>query len=222
MTIWQRLYLWACERLYAELAWSYDLVSWLVSWGAWTQWRAAALTHIHGTRVLEIGFGTGTLLTTLAQQGYQVTGLELSAAMHVQTARKLARHHLAVPRVQAPTQQMPFVGGTFDTIISTFPSGYIVEPATLRECARLLRPPTAVSPGGRLVIVMGVANAQTPWGLLLQWIAPPSAAVDEQAERLRRHFTAAGLQAQFLAKRQATATVNLIIAAPLLDETPCQ
>lgn len=212
MTMIQRLYLWACERLYAEFAWSYDLVSWLVSWGAWTHWRAAALNHIQGQRVLEIGFGTGTLLTTLAQQGYRVTGLELSTAMHLQTARKLARHHLAVPRVQAPTQQMPFAAGAFDTIIATFPSGYIMEPATLRECARLLQPASANASGGKLVIVMGVAHAKTPWGLLLQWIAPPRAAVAQHEERLLRHFAAAGLRARYVTEQQTTATVNLIVA----------
>jgi len=30
-----RLYVWATERLYQELAWAYDGVSWLVSLGHW-------------------------------------------------------------------------------------------------------------------------------------------------------------------------------------------
>lgn len=142
-----RLYLWAAERLYNELAWAYDLVSWLVSLGHWSGWRRVALEHVNGQRVLEIGFGTGELLVEAAHRGLEIYGLELSAAMHRVTARKLARRGIHVPRVRALAQAMPFAGGCFDTVISTFPAPYILDPATIREVARLLRP------SGRFVIV---------------------------------------------------------------------
>lgn len=236
LTLIQRLYLWACERLYAELAWSYDLVSWFVSFGAWSRWQATALTYMRGDQVLEIGFGTGTLLATLSQQRYNVIGLELSAAMHMQTTRKLTRQALNPPRVQAPTQQMPFATGSFDTIIATFPSGYIFDPATLAECARILRRsttgPGATNLGGRLVIVTSVSHGHTPWPAimhLLSWSprratgngagvrgtgenpAAPSDR-DDRADARQAHFAAAGLQATDLMVRQGNSTVYLILA----------
>ncbi len=207
----QRLYLWACERLYRELAWSYDSVSWLVSLGAWTRWRATALPHVRGDRILEIGFGTGALLATLAEQYDFVVGLELSSAMHMQSARKLARLGLAVPRLQAPTQQMPFVAGTFDTIISTFPSNYIVNPATLRECERVLCPPTATQPGGRLVVVLGVSSPRSLWSLLMRTLASPASPTSDP-DPLLAYFAAAGLRATMVDERQGKTIVHLILA----------
>lgn len=54
-------YYWLAERLYNELAWAYDPVSWLVSLGQWDVWRKGALDYLTGKRILEIGFGTGEL-----------------------------------------------------------------------------------------------------------------------------------------------------------------
>lgn len=161
MTWFARLYLWATYRLYDEFAWAYDLAAWLVSLGRWAGWRSSALAYVRGERVLEVGFGTGALLAEMAGQGLQVTGLELSMPMHRRTARRLARQGLAVPRVRAAVQEAPFAGGQFDSIVSTFPAGYIVEAASLREMARLLRRPDAATgaEGGRLIVV----------GLFMRW-----------------------------------------------------
>jgi len=211
----QRLYLWACERLYRELAWSYDSVSWLVSWGAWSRWRAVALTYVRGERILEIGFGTGSLLATLAEEYSAVVGLELSSAMHTQTARKLARLNLSPPRVQAPSQQMPFAAGSFDTIIATFPSNYILDPATLRECARVLRPPTASAPGGQLVVVMGVSAPNSPWGLLLRLLAATNPSPAATTDPLLAPFAAAGLHATALQRQAQGTIIHLLLAEPM-------
>lgn len=140
------LYLWACERLYHELAPAYDTVSRLVSAGGWPHWRRLAVAYTRGERVLELGFGTGELLAELADGGKPVFGLELSPAMQAVTARRLAQQRLAAPRVQAMAQAMPFAAGAFDSILATFPAPYILERRTLAECARVLRP------GGRLVV----------------------------------------------------------------------
>lgn len=148
------LYRWACERLYAELAWSYDWVSWLVSLGQWQRWRALALAEMQGERILELGFGTGELLCAASATGRAIYGLELAPAMHGLTAQKLTQRGLATPRVQARAQAMPFADATFDTIVATFPAPYILETATLRECVRLLRPsPAGQNSASRLLIV---------------------------------------------------------------------
>ena len=55
-------YAWACERLYDEMAWSYDAVSWLVSAGRWSSWRAGAWAWVVDEPILELGVGTGVLL----------------------------------------------------------------------------------------------------------------------------------------------------------------
>ena len=146
MAFLRECYLWACERLYHELAPAYDLISRGVSAGAWPQWRRLALAHVAAGPLLEIGFGTGELLAELAAAGSDVTGLELSPAMHAVAGRHLAQRGTDAPRVQAQAQAMPLADASFATVLSTFPAPYILEAATLRECRRVLRA------GGRLVV----------------------------------------------------------------------
>jgi len=150
-----RLYLWLTYRLYNELAWAYDLVAWLVSLGQWSRWRKLALKYVVGRRVLEIGFGTGELLLEAARQGIAIYGLELSPSMHRVAAGKMRRSGLRVPVVRADAGNMPFADASFDTIISTFPAGYILSSGTLAEAARVLRRPDPAAGGqaGRFVIL---------------------------------------------------------------------
>ena len=52
--LFQSLLGWVFDRLYNQLAWSYDLVSWLVSGGLWRQWHSLVLPYLVGPRVLEV------------------------------------------------------------------------------------------------------------------------------------------------------------------------
>lgn len=164
MTLLAKLYLWATYRLYHELAWAYDLVSWLVSLGHWSMWREKALEYVVGNRVLEIGFGTGELLIEMAHLDLDVYGLDPSQEMQRVTARKMTRRNLAAPRVLGIAQKLPFPNETFDSIIATFPAGYILDPISLREVARLLRrqDPEKMSGGGRFIVVGLYASAKSP------------------------------------------------------------
>jgi len=160
-----RLYIWATYRLYGEFAWAYDWASWLVSLGRWADWRRMVLDDLDGQRVLEVGFGTGELLLEMANRRLQVVGLELSPSMHRVTARKLRRRGLEVPRVRGRAEAAPLVSGQFDSIVCTFPAGYIVEPATLHEVARLLRAPDMYTgdAGGRMIVVGMVVWRDSLW-----------------------------------------------------------
>ncbi|HRW48083.1 MAG: class I SAM-dependent methyltransferase [Caldilinea sp.] len=138
-------YAWACEQIYHDLAWAYDAISWGVSGGAWGDWRTLALEAATG-RILELGFGTGELIAAALEQCRPIVGLERSPQMQAIALAKLRRARLPVPLAQGSALALPFAAGSFDTVIATFPAGYIVEPATLAECARVL------VVGGRLII----------------------------------------------------------------------
>jgi ubiquinone/menaquinone biosynthesis C-methylase UbiE len=137
--------------LYHECAWAYDAVAWVVSWGQWRAWGRAALQHVSGARVLELAHGPGHLLVTMARRQLSPVGLDLSPHMGGQAQRRLRRAGVAVPLVRARAQALPFRSGSFDSVVATFPTEFIVAPATLREAARVLS-----GPAGRLVVATSV------------------------------------------------------------------
>jgi ubiquinone/menaquinone biosynthesis C-methylase UbiE len=143
------------ERLYTELAWAYDLVSWVVSLGRWTTWRRVALRYLAGEHILEVGCGTGHLLHDLAGRGPQAVGCDLSAAMLRQARRRVGSTGLLC-RVRA--QALPFPAACFDAVVCVFPAPYINDPRTWNEFARVL------VPAGRVVVVYGVSVGKKTLG----------------------------------------------------------
>ena len=121
-----KAYLWATELLYGPLAWAYNAVAWLVSFGYWSRWRLDALGYLQAGSVLETGFGTGALLVALAEGGFNVTGLEPSPQMLKVTDQTLSRKCMVIKRVRGKTEAMPFMTDWFDNVVSTFPSNYIL------------------------------------------------------------------------------------------------
>jgi ubiquinone/menaquinone biosynthesis C-methylase UbiE len=198
--------------LYNEFAWAYDGVAWGVSAGRWAQWRRIGLDATRGGRVLELGFGTGALLAEGARRGHAMTGLELSPAMQRIAARRLARAGPAgVPRVQGDACAMPFSPAAFDSVIAAFPAPYVLDPAALAECARVLRP------GGRLVIVGLWVTPRAAWlrRLLPVFYGAPGADLFGAVEaRLR----AAGFALTRRDVPSAWADVGLIVALPLASD----
>ncbi|MBV7329103.1 class I SAM-dependent methyltransferase [Chloroflexi bacterium TSY] len=224
-------YLWACQRLYDECAWSYDAISWLVSLGRWSTWRRLALEYALLERqspagpLLEIGFGTGSLLADLACTPLQeklgpVYGVEYSTAMQKRTTIKLNQAGLDVPRVVARSQELPFATNSFATIISTFPASYIFEQNTLAECERVLYRPSdrirtnqsgADVDAGRLIIVGAWVAPRALWlrHLCLPFYGVPNEAQIEQiAERIHE----AGLTSTFHMRDDGPVSVSVIVA----------
>jgi ubiquinone/menaquinone biosynthesis C-methylase UbiE len=148
--LYWRLIRFGFRLLYNEMAFSYDLVGWLVSLGEWRGWQRAALKHLDvapGARVLELAHGTANLQIDLRTVGLEPVGIDLSRAMGRIASRKLRRYRIAPQLAQARAQALPFPDESFAAVVSTFPTEFIVDSATLAEVYRVLEP------GGRLVFV---------------------------------------------------------------------
>ncbi len=151
--------------LYNELAWTYDLVAWMVSLGQWQAWGRTAIPHLREDRVLELAHGPGHLLATMAERGLVPVGLDLSPYMGRLAKQRLGKGSLAVPLVRARAQALPFRDGVFDSAVATFPTEFILDSATLREAARVLRP------AGRLVVVAWVRlGERDPLSRFIGWL----------------------------------------------------
>jgi len=100
-------------------------------------WRA--LARRVGQPVLELGCGTGRLLTPLARAGVDVTGIDLSGPM---LARAVARaRRLPRPRrpaiVQGDIRALPFADRSFGCVMA--PYGMVQSLLTDRDLAASLR-----------------------------------------------------------------------------------
>lgn len=153
--------------LYNELAWTYDAVSWIVSLGDWRQWQRTALRGLAvppGSRVLELAHGPGWMQIDLRTAGLEPVGLDLSPAMGRLARRRLARPGLPARLVRGVGQRLPFGAEAFPAVLATFPTEFILDPATLAEVYRVLQP------GGRLVIVAaGRLTGGGPLRAILEW-----------------------------------------------------
>ncbi len=199
-----KLYLWAADRLYNEFAPLYDAVSWLVSSGQWARWRRVALDYVQGPDVLEVGFGTGELLTEMAARGWRVTGVDQSAAMQRVTNKKLRGEASSRPScVRGRVQALPLCDACCDTVVSTFPAPYIVESASLSEIARVLRP------GGRLVVVgLAVYTERRKPEMAFHLRTTPEPGVETFCEKAE----AAGLRVQLSSRFIPPARLPVLLA----------
>ncbi len=202
-----RLYLWATHRLYNEFAWSYDLAAWIVSAGRWDRWRRMALDYVAQQPVLEVGFGTGHLLAAMAERGWPAVGIDLSPAMQRQATAGLRRRGLFIPRLQGRVQRMPFAAESFGSVVSTFPAEYIVDPASLAEFHRVLKP------GGRLIVAGLIVTLETDCAL---WAGLNQLAFGQPAAsplaRVAQRCADAGLAARVLWRDDPPWRVPIILA----------
>lgn len=133
--------------LYHQLAWTYDIVAALVSLGMWKAWVASVLPDLNGPTVLELGHGPGYLQAMLAKRGIQVFGVDESPQMGKLAARRLRRQTSQQLLLRGYAQMLPFKSASFQQVVSTFPSEYILDPQTLSETYRVL------IPGGTFVVL---------------------------------------------------------------------
>lgn len=150
--------------LYHQFAWTYDFVAAVVSLGRWQDWVQVALPFLSG-RVLEIGFGPGHLQLYLDQKNIKTLGLDESRQMARQASRLLKRNGISSRLFCGYAQNIPFAGGSFDSVAATFPAEYIFDPQTLKEIYRVL------VPSGHLIILpMAWITGTRPLERLAAWV----------------------------------------------------
>jgi len=124
--------------LYHQFAWAYDFVAACVSLGMWKQWVKSTLPYLNGPRVLEIGHGPGHLLLAMAGKGLIATGLDESRWMGKIALKKIKETTTSTQLLNGYAQSLPFSKAAYNQIVTTFPSEFILENATLQEIRRVL------------------------------------------------------------------------------------
>jgi ubiquinone/menaquinone biosynthesis C-methylase UbiE len=222
--------------LYHQFAFTYDLVAATVSFNRWKNWVVSVIPFIEGDRVLEMGHGPGHLQRILRSRGLLAVGIDESAEMGRLAKRNLARgavspsQNASSPslRKTAPpqhaytqinltrglAQSLPFPNKAFNTIVATFPTEYITEPATLAEVKRCL------VNGGRLVVL----PVALPKNLFLDWLfkithQSPVEALDIVKSNLKQPFVAAGFTTELKTIDEKSGILLVILATNQTSES---
>lgn len=148
------------ELLYGPLVPAYEWLMQALHDSQWQAWQRQAWTETAPRaptilRVLEIGCGTGRFLGHLAEQGYHVTGVDLSGRM----LRRAARRHGEV--ALASVTHLPFQSEAFDVVAGMFfPIRALRQAVAWEELARVLKP------GGTFVYLHWATMRGTVYPLL--------------------------------------------------------
>jgi ubiquinone/menaquinone biosynthesis C-methylase UbiE len=207
-TLWHRFLRLFFRLLYNELAWTYDAVAWLVSLGRWRAWGRTTLAHLQGSRILELGHGPGHLLKALQERGFEPFGVDLSARMGRQARERLKRAGAEASLVQARAQALPFRAASFDSVVATFPTDYIIDPRTLGQVQRLLKPK------GRLVVATAVRfKGEGVLSRFLAWLYDVTGQGEPHPDAFTSRFANAGLSLQTMWEEVGDSEVMVVIAA---------
>lgn len=94
-----------------------------------------------GSRVLDVGCGTGVAALTAARLGAKVTGLDLTPELLTRARENASLMGLEVDFHEGDVEQLPFADATFDVVISQF--GHMFAPradVATKEMLRVLKP----------------------------------------------------------------------------------
>lgn len=153
---------------------------------------------VPGSKVLDLGCGSGELARLLAASGYRVTGCDIAPAMVHRAAEADQERAVRWIQLEPCWRALPFAAGSLKVVVGASVFEYLLDPAAvLAECARVL------GPGG--VLVCTVPNAAHPvrwleWPLRLA-VRTPLAAVAAplaagHSQRMAQYLSYLGISCQ--------------------------
>jgi phosphatidylethanolamine/phosphatidyl-N-methylethanolamine N-methyltransferase len=162
----------AVRAAYRRWAGVYDTVFGGVS--AWARRRAAAeANRLPGTRVLEVGVGTGLALPRYLP-AKRIIGIDLSAEMLARARTRVREQDLdnVEALLEIDAEQTGFPDACFDTAVAMFVASVVPHPRRmLAEMRRIVRP------GGHILLVNHFAAERGPRWWVERTLAPASRAL---------------------------------------------
>ena len=193
--------------LYHRFAWAYDFVASAVSVGMWNEWVLSILPDLEGPKVLELGHGPGHLQLSLKENSIQSFGLDQSKEMGDLASQRLRLDGFASLLVNGVSQHLPFETSTFNQVVATFPTEFIVDHQTLEEVLRILKPG-----GSLLVIPVAWITGERFVHRIAAWLFGFTGQSPEWDDRMLTPFHDVGFSARVEYKKMESSDLVFIIA----------
>ena len=148
------------RKRYNRVAPLYDFMENIVERSRYSEWRGLLWSKAEGTKVLEVGVGTGKNFTYYPPN-VEITAIDFSEKMLDRARQKAERDKIRVHLEQMDAQDLKFEDNTFDTVVATFVFCSVPDPIKgLREVERVCKP------GGKVILLEHVLSANR----ILSWI----------------------------------------------------
>ena len=133
------------DHFYSRFARVYDWIVRLLPF--WQNWIRTSIPWIQGSKVLEISFGTGHLLSQYADQ-FNTHGIDYNQRLAGVAKENLRKTGKTANLLIAEVEFLPYKSGSFDTLVNTM--AFTAYPDGRLALAEMLR---VLVPAGRIVIV---------------------------------------------------------------------
>ncbi len=153
------------SAMFNNIAGSYDLLNYLLSFGIDKNWRKKLLKDITKSTpktALDVASGTGDIAISLYRKGVEVTGIDIAQKMldkAVEKSARLKKSTTPLPVfILASADEIPFAENTFDAVTIGFGiRNFEKREQALKEVFRVL------NPNGQLAILEFASPKNKPW-----------------------------------------------------------
>lgn len=153
------------RKRYQRIAPVYNIME-IVPERHYATWRSQLWTLVEGTKILEVGVGTGKNLPYYPD-GVDVTAIDLTPGMLEQAKQAAQRLNVPVDLQLGNVQALDFPDNFFDSVVATFVFCSVSDPVSgMDEIARVLKP------NGRLFLLEHVRSTNIVLGSLMDILDP--------------------------------------------------
>jgi phosphatidylethanolamine/phosphatidyl-N-methylethanolamine N-methyltransferase len=142
------------KKRYDRMASVFDFLENLAGGSRLRRWRALSWSKVEGSRILEVGVGTGPSFPFYPPDA-AVTAIDLSSKMLDLARRKVGRHGVAVVLKEMDVQSLRFADEAFDTVIASLV--FCAAPDPVRALTEVRR---VCKPGGKVVLLEHVLSSR--------------------------------------------------------------